>query len=114
MKGPSVTLPARTTDPPGSRPSPGISSFSNFVIHAFQAAYWACICSGEEGLAGQPAAAKRYRHRNFVLLVGIGSSLKLAPTGRSAGLRPQDARACSVWTLTGRKFLPQLQKVAAL
>jgi len=58
MKGPSVTLPPLRTAPPGFRPSPGINSFSNLTIHAFQAAYWACISSGDEGLAGQLLAAK--------------------------------------------------------
>src|SRR6185437_3807943 len=105
MKGPSVTLPPRTTAPAGSRPSPGISSFSNFLIQAFQAAYCACICSGEEGLAGQPAAAKRYRHRNLILVVDINSSSGRVPPEGPRALRPQDARACSDWTRSEAKIL---------
>src|SRR5258705_402057 len=102
MKGPSVTLPSLTTAPPGFRPSPGMTSFSNFVLQAVHAAYCARISSGDEGF-GEAPAGKRYRYRNLVLVADMCSS-GFGPAGRSAGSHTEDARACRDWTRRREDF----------
>src|SRR5438105_2719721 len=83
MNGPSVTLPPLTTAPADLRPSPGTTSFSNFAFQALQAAYWACISSGEAVLGVSPAG-KRKRYRNLVLAVAVVDMIGSNPSGLSA------------------------------